>query len=221
MATYAVTGANKGIGLEFCRQLKEKNHNIIAICRSNSIELDNLGVRVESQIDITSEKSLKKLKKSLDNVSIDVLINNAGILEKESLFKMTKKTILNQFEVNALAPLYLSSLLLDNLKEGSKIILISSRMGSISDNSSGGYYGYRMSKAALCMAGKSLAIDLKKHGLLVGILHPGLVRTEMTKFSPDGISTESSVKGLIKRIDEINPINNGSFRHSNGEYIPW
>ena len=92
-------------------------------------------------------------------------------------------------------------------------------MGSIDDNTSGGSYGYRMSKVALSMAGKSLSEDLKSKHIPVAILHPGLVQTRMTGFS--GITTEESVKGLLARIDELNMENTGSFWHSNGEILPW
>ena len=98
---------------------------------------------------------------------------------------------------------------------------MTSRMGSIEDNTSGGSYGYRMSKAALCMAGKSLSVDLYQKGISVGILHPGLVSTAMTGFTTNGISTEKSVKGLINRIDHLNLNNSGTFWHSNGEILPW
>ncbi|MEO1185360.1 MAG: SDR family NAD(P)-dependent oxidoreductase, partial [Cyanobacteria bacterium J06636_27] len=123
------------------------------------------------------------------------------------------------FEVNAVGPLRLTKALLNNLKSGSKIIMMTSRMGSIDDNTSGGSYGYRMSKVALSMAGKSLSEDLKSKNIPVAILHPGLVQTRMTGFS--GITTEESVKGLLARIDKLNMENTGTFWHSNGEILPW
>jgi len=100
-------------------------------------------------------------------------------------------------------------------------VLMTSRMGSIDDNSSGGSYGYRMSKVALNMAGKSLAIDLEPRGIAVAILHPGLVRTRMIQFNPNGISPEQAVKGLLARIDGLTMANSGSFWHANGELLPW
>jgi NAD(P)-dependent dehydrogenase (short-subunit alcohol dehydrogenase family) len=115
--------------------------------------------------------------------------------------------------------LRLTKALISNLKQGSKVILMTSRMGSIEDNTSGGYYGYRMSKVALSMAGKSLSIDLKPQGIAVGILHPGLVQTRMTNFT--GITTEESVKGLLARIEQLNLQNTGTFWHSNGQILPW
>ena len=98
---------------------------------------------------------------------------------------------------------------------------MTSRMGSIADNSSGGSYGYRMSKAALNIAGKSLAIDLKPKGIAVAILHPGLVATRMIQFNPNGISPQQAVEGLLKRIDSLTLQTSGMFWHANGEQLPW
>ena len=126
-----------------------------------------------------------------------------------------------QFEVNALAPLLLARALTPLMPEGSKLVLMTSRMGSIEDNSSGGSYGYRMSKVALNIAGKSLAVDLRSRGIAVAILHPGLVKTRMVQFNPNGISPEDSVRGLIARIDELTLNNSGSFLHANGSVLPW
>ena len=219
MATYLVTGANRGLGLEYCRQLKERGDNVIAVCRSLSDELKDLGVQVETDVDITLDSSVNKLVKKLNGKPIDVLINNAGIIERVSLDNLDFDSIRRQFEVNAVGPLRLTQALLNNLKSGSKIIFMTSRMGSIDDNTSGGSYGYRMSKVALSMAGKSLSEDLKSKRIPVAILHPGLVKTRMTGFS--GITTEESVKGLLARIDELNMENTGTFWHSNGEVLPW
>ncbi|MEO1375314.1 MAG: SDR family oxidoreductase [Cyanobacteria bacterium J06635_10] len=219
MGTYLVTGANRGIGLEYCRQLKERGDNAIAVCRSTSDELKDLGVQIESDVDITKDSSVANLVKRLNGKEIDVLINNAGIVERVNLENLDFDSIRRQFEVNAVGALRLTHALLNNLKSGSKIIMMTSRMGSIDDNTSGGSYGYRMSKVALSMAGKSLSVDLKSKGIPVAILHPGLVQTRMTGFS--GITTEESVKELLARIDELNMENTGTFWHSNGEVLPW
>ena len=221
MATYLITGANRGIGLEYCRQLKKRGDNVIAICRSASDELKNLDISVETDVDITSDEEVADLVKRLDGKSIDVLINNAGILERVSLDSLDIDSIRKQFEVNAIGPLRLTKALLPNLTKGSKVIMMTSRMGSIDDNTSGGSYGYRMSKVALSMAGKSLSQDLKSQGIAVAILHPGLVKTRMTGFTNSGITPEQSVKGLLARIDELNLENTGTFWHSNGEILPW
>ena len=221
MGTYLVTGANRGIGLEYCRQLKQRGENVIAVCRSASDELENLDISVETDVELTSDESIAHLVKRLDGQLIDVLINNAGIVERISLDNLDLNSIRRQFEVNALGPLRLTQALLSNLNKGSKIIMMTSRMGSIEDNTSGGSYGYRMSKVALSMAGKSLSQDLKSKEIAVAILHPGLVKTRMTSFTDSGITPEQSVKGLLARIDELNLENTGTFWHSNGEILPW
>ncbi len=221
MSTYLITGANRGIGLELVRQLKNRGEDVIATCRSTSSELNSLGVRVETGIDITSGDSVIKLREKLNDTKLDVLIQNAGVAQFNSLSNLDPQSILHQFEVNALSPLCFVQSMLSHLSQSAKIALISSRMGSIEDNSSGGSYGYRMSKVALCMAGKSLSVDLKSKNISVAILHPGLVSTRMTGFTTNGIQPKESVDGLIKRIDQLTLENTGTFWHSNGEILPW
>ena len=221
MATYLVTGANRGIGYEYCRQLQARGETVIAVCRTASEELQQLGVQVEEGIDITSDASVADLQTRLRDTAIDVLINNAGILKRVTLEDLDFDCIREQFEVNALGALRVTHALLPHLKANSKIVMMTSRMGSIGDNTSGSSYGYRMSKVALSMAGKSLAHDLKPRGIAVAILHPGLVQTRMTNFTTGGITPEDSVKGLLARIDELTLENTGTFWHANGEVLPW
>tara|TARA_B100000700_G_C14871660_1_gene773712 strand:+ start:437 stop:1102 length:666 start_codon:yes stop_codon:yes gene_type:complete len=221
LSTYLITGANRGIGLELVRQLKDRGEDIIATCRSTSPELNSMSVRVETDVDITSGDSVIKLRERLQDINIDVLIQNAGIAEFNSLSNLDPDSIIRQFEVNALSPLCFVQTMLGHLSKSSKIALITSRMGSIEDNISGGSYGYRMSKVALSMAGKSLAIDLKSRDIAVAILHPGLVSTRMTGFISNGIQPTESVIGLIRRIDELTLENTGTFWHANGEILPW
>ena len=221
MSTYLITGSNRGIGLELCKQLIERGDAVIATCRKASSELKNLGVRIEEDVDISSEDSINNLKQKLLGVELDCLINNAGIYEFNSIDHLDQQSIIRQFVVNALSPLSLTKSMKSLLKRSSKIAFITSRMGSISDNSSGSSYGYRMSKVALSMAAKSLSRDLLKEEIYVAILHPGLVSTRMTGFTKYGISTEESANGLIKRIDSLNKNNTGTFWHTNGEILPW
>ncbi|WP_413746110.1 SDR family oxidoreductase [Synechococcus sp. MIT S9507] len=221
MATSLVTGANRGIGLAYCQQLHLRGDRVIAVCRQSSDELDDLGVQVESGIELTSPDSLAALVNGLAGQKLDTVILNAGILESMGLSDLDPEAIRRQFEVNALAPLLLARALTPLMPEGSKLVLMTSRMGSIEDNSSGGSYGYRMSKVALNIAGKSLAVDLRSRGIAVAILHPGLVKTRMVQFNPNGISPEDSVRGLIARIDELTLNNSGSFLHANGSVLPW
>jgi NAD(P)-dependent dehydrogenase (short-subunit alcohol dehydrogenase family) len=219
MGTYLITGANRGIGHEYCRQLQARGETAIAICRKPSAELTALGIQVIPGINVTQEADVAHLQSELRGVAIDVLINNAAIIEGVSLANLDFDSIRRQFEVNALGPLRVTKALLGNMAAGAKVVLMTSRMGSIDDNTSGGSYGYRMSKVALCMAGKSLSYDLKPQGIAVAILHPGLVQTRMTGFS--GITTETAVAGLLARIDGLTLGNTGTFWHSNGEVLPW
>ena len=221
MATFLVTGANRGIGLEFCRQLQARNDDVIAVCRQSSEELDALDVEIQSGIELTSEASITALVQNLEGRLLDGVILNAGTLQSMDLNTLNAEGIRHQFEVNALAPLLLTQALMGQMPRGAKLALITSRMGSIDDNTSGGSYGYRMSKVALNIAGRSLSIDLKPRGIAVAILHPGLVSTRMINFNPNGISPETAVKGLLARINELELETSGSFWHSNGEQLPW
>jgi NAD(P)-dependent dehydrogenase (short-subunit alcohol dehydrogenase family) len=221
MATYLITGANRGIGYEYCRQLQARGETVVAVCRTPSPELEELGVRIEAGVDITSEAAIASLVERLGDLAIDGLIHNAGLYESTSLETLDAQSLRRQFEVNAIGPLRLTRALLDHLHPGAKVILMTSRMGSIDDNSSGGSYGYRMSKVALCMAGKSLAVDLRPRAIAVALLHPGLVSTRMTGFTAHGITPEQSVRGLLERIDALTLETSGTFWHANGQELPW
>jgi NAD(P)-dependent dehydrogenase (short-subunit alcohol dehydrogenase family) len=220
MATVCITGANRGIGLEMARQFKDRGDEVIAVCRKPSDALSSLGVRIVDAVDVTDGVGIERLAEGLQGVELDVLINNAGVLSDESLDDLDIDRIRHQFEVNSLGPLRLTAALRRNLGAGSKVAIITSRMGSIDDNTSGGRYGYRMSKAAVNMAGRSLAHDLKPDGVAVAILHPGFVRTEMTGHT-GLIDPPESAAGIIARIDELTPETSGSFWHANGERLPW
>lgn len=215
-----ITGSNRGIGLNFCKHYKNRGNNVYAVCRQSSAELESLGVNIISGIEITDDSSLAALAAKIPDNSLDIVINNAGILRDEVFGKLNIETIEQQFQTNALAPLKLSEALRHKLKNPSKLVFITSRMGSISDNSSGGRYGYRMSKAALNIAAKSLSIDLAPQGISVGILHPGYVQTDMVGNRGD-ISAFDAAARLIDRIDELTLNNSGEFLHGSGERLPW
>ena len=219
MPSVMVTGANRGIGLELCRQLHHRGDTVIATCRQASPELDGLGVRVIRDVDVADDASVRALAKHIGNVRLDILINNAAISVPDTLDDLDLEQVRRQFEVNTLGPIRVTLALLPNLKWGSKLVLITSRLGSIGDNGSGGGYGYRISKAGLNMAGVNLAHDLRRHRVAVAILHPGMVATEMT--GGDGIPVAESAKGLIARIDGLRLEDSGSFWHANGERLPW
>ena len=219
MATVLVTGCNRGIGLELCRQLHSRGDEVIAVCRSSSAELDELGSRVIEDVDVATEAGVARLRDELGGRAIDVLVNNAGILLPDNLDTLDFNAITEQFRVNSLGPLRVTHALLGNLHGGAKVAIITSRMGSIADNGSGRSYGYRMSKAAVNMAGMTLSRDLEPRGIAVIILHPGWVATEMT--GRQGIEPAVSAGGLIQRIDELDMDGTGAFWHAEGYVLPW
>jgi len=220
MGVAVVTGANRGIGLELARQLGARGTNVVGVCRRSSPQLDALGVRVESGIDVTVPAAWSELARRLAHDDIDLLIQNAGMLVGDSLDDVEVDDVRAQLELNAIAPLFLTRALAPRLHAGAKVALITSRMGSIGDNGSGRYYGYRMSKAALNAAGVSLAHDLEPRGIAVVLLHPGSVRTGMTG-GHGAIDADQAVRGLLQRIDELRLETTGRFLHQNGEVLPW
>jgi NAD(P)-dependent dehydrogenase (short-subunit alcohol dehydrogenase family) len=221
MSRVLVVGANRGIGLELCRQLAARGESVAAVCRHSAAALDALaGVEVYSGVDVTDRETLDALAAKLARHSIDTLLVVAGILERVRLDAFDAKSVRRQFDVNALGPLQTVVALQHCLRDGGKIGLVTSRMGSIADNTSGGSYGYRMSKVALNMAAVSLAHDLAPRKIAVRLLHPGYVRTDMTGHSGD-IDTHTAATGLIGRMDELDMTTTGTFVHQNGEALPW
>lgn len=220
MTIALITGGNRGIGLELCALLESRGVDVIAACREASPELSELDVRVEEGVDVTSDEAVNGLAQRLEGIPIDLLINNAGILTEETLHDLDFDRIRRQLEVNSLGPLRVTHALLPNLRRGSKVAIITSRMGSIGDNTSGSRYGYRMSKAAVNMASVSLAHDLRPQGIAVAVLHPGFVRTEMTG-GTGYVDPDEAAAGLLARIDELTLERSGGFWHANGERLPW
>ena len=223
MPTILITGANRGIGLEMCRQCKARGDTVIAVCRHRSSELDALDVETIDGIDVRQPSDLGQLRQALDGRTIDILMHVAGVLSDQSLGRIDAEALEQihlQFQTNAIAPLLVTQALMDLMPEGGKVGILTSRMGSIADNDSGGRYGYRMSKAAVNAAGKSLAVDLKPRGIRVALLHPGFVRTDMTGHQ-GLIDADESVRGLLARMDALTLDDSGSFWHQNGENLPW
>lgn len=219
MATVLVTGANRGIGLQLCRQFAERGDEVIAVCRETTDELSALGVRIIDGIDVSSGDAVETLRQEIEGLSIDILVNNAGILLRETFGDIDYDAMAEQYFVNTLGPLRVTEALADNLHEGSKVAIVSSRVGSIEDNGSGGNYGYRASKAAVNMVGTNLKHELRPRGIAVALLHPGLVATDMTGGS--GIAPADSARGLIERIDELTLETSGGFWHAEGYTLPW
>jgi len=220
MATVLITGTNRGIGLELARQLHARGDTVIAACRKPSEALVALGVRVEADVDVGSGDSVASLAARLEGVGIDLLINNAGILQHNALGSVDYDSVMRQYQINAIGPLRVTEALLPNMSAGGKVAIVTSRMGSIADNGSGSHYGYRMSKAAVNAAGVSLARDLAPRKIAVCLLHPGYVATEMTG-NNGNVSPAESAAGLITRVDELGLATTGSFWHAEGQNLPW
>jgi NAD(P)-dependent dehydrogenase (short-subunit alcohol dehydrogenase family) len=219
LATVLVTGSNRGIGLDLCRQYQARGDEVIAVCRSATPELSDLGVRVIDNIDVADGDDVDKLAGDLAGVNLDILLNNAGILRSDTIDSVDFDSMMEQYSVNTLGPLRVTRALRKNLGQGSKVGIVTSRVGSIEDNSSGNNYGYRASKAAANMVGMNLRHDLESAGVAVALLHPGLVATEMT--SGTGVPPRDAAAGLIARMDELNLENTGSFWHAEGYVLPW
>ncbi|MDJ0653184.1 MAG: SDR family oxidoreductase [Xanthomonadales bacterium] len=222
--TVLVTGANRGLGLEFARQFHERGYQVIGTARKpgSAEELKALGVRVE-QLDVTDAGSVKALAERLSDLPIDILINNAGISGHgpASFLEHDFDQLGFTFEVNSLGPMRVTQALFPNLESGDakKVVHITSRMGSIELNG-GGYYGYRASKAALNMLNKSLSAELGAQGFVCVVLHPGWVQTDMG--GPNATLTpQQSIAGMIRVIDGLDSASNGGFFDYQGEEIPW
>lgn len=222
-ATVLVTGANRGIGLALVRGFAARGDTVIGVCRHASDALAQTGARIESGVDVTDDAALAALAKRLHDVRLDVLVLNAGILSNEVFGRIGGDgfaAMRRQFEVNALGPLRVAQALQDRIVDGGRIGIVTSRMGSMADNASGGYYGYRASKAAVNAIGKSLAVDLAPRRIAVVLLHPGYVATDMVGGKGD-VAPDEAARGLIARLDALTPAQSGSFQHANGAALPW
>jgi NAD(P)-dependent dehydrogenase (short-subunit alcohol dehydrogenase family) len=220
VATWLVTGASRGIGLELVRQLHARGEQVVATCRTRTPELDAIGCRVVDGIDVGRDDVGAALLGALDEQTVDVVVNNAGIARWDTLEKIDLDAARHELEVNALGPLRVTLALLPRLGAGAKIALVSSKAGSIGDGPSGRNYGYRMSKAALNMLGANLAADLAARGIHVAVLHPGFVRTEMTG-GGGNLDPPESAAGLIRQIDALDASRSGRFFHSDGSEVVW
>lgn len=218
--TVVITGANRGIGLAMAQIFKSKGYAVQGVCRSSSSALEALGIEVIDGVDVATDDGIARLESALVSTNIDVLVCNAGILRDENLEHFNLETMRDQFEVNTLAPLRVVHALQSQLGAGSKIAMITSRMGSIADNTSGGRFGYRMSKAALNIASVSLSHDLADRDIAVGIYHPGYVQTDMVGGRGDIPASEAASR-IVGLIDNLTMAESGVFKHSNGDQLPW
>ena len=226
--TVLVTGANRGLGLEFARQYASEGWQVIACTRDpksatalTSLSAQFANIRIVA-LDVNDFSQIDQVAKQLASEKIDVLINNAGIYPNSSWGQVNYDDWAQAFRINTMAPLKMAEAFLPHVasSELKKIVTLSSKMGSLDDNTSGGSYIYRSSKAALNMVMKSLSIDLKTKGIASTILHPGWVQTDMG--GPNGlINAEQSITGLRKVIAALTLANSGRFIAYDGKEIPW
>jgi len=222
--TVLITGANRGIGLECARQFAAKGYRVIGTVRdpADASELSAVADRVEP-LHVTDATSVAALARRLSGVPIDMLLNNAGVFDNNDLtvdtvdFAVMEHTL----AVNTLGPLRVTQALLPNLRAGKRrtILNLSSQLGSIAD-SSGRWYAYRASKAALNQINKTLSAELAPEGFICVVLHPGWVRTDMGGASAT-YSPQESVGGLIAVIEQLGPSDTGRFYDFKGAPIPW
>ena len=214
-----VTGANRGIGLALCAELAGEGWEVLGSVRSSCEVLEERGVQQEL-LDLESDASIESLGRRLAGVALDLVVHNAGVSVDDDLSCLAAGALVKQYRVNAIGPLLLTRSLLGNLSRGSKVVIGSSRMGSMAHNQTGRQYGYRASKAAVNMVGVNLSRDLAPHGIAVGVLHPGFVRTDMTRGRGER-SPEEAARGMLARIEELTLATTGSFWHADGRSICW
>ena len=230
MGVVLITGANRGIGLEFCRQYARDNWTVIACCRqpTKAVHLQELAKTADVQLealDVADFVQIDALSGKLAGITIDVLINNAGVYadRKESGFgQLDYRSWTDALQINTLAPVKMAEAFLPQIQRSDKklIVNISSLMGSIADNTSGGSISYRSSKAALNAAMKSLALDLAGRAVGVLTLHPGWVKTDMGGANAL-ISASESVSGMRRQIEAFHLAQSGSFVRYDGAAMPW
>jgi NAD(P)-dependent dehydrogenase (short-subunit alcohol dehydrogenase family) len=218
MGKVVITGANRGIGLALTEKFLKEGHDVVALCRKASSELAASQAQVIENIDVTDLDCLKKISSEIED--IDILINNAGVLIGDQLENIDFDNLQKQVEVNTFAPLKVAMTLGQKIKRGGKFAILTSRMGSITDNTSGAQYGYRLSKAGANAVTKSLSEDFRDQNITVLALHPGYVRTQMTKGN-GLIDTAESAEGLYQLITQKEIKQTGTFWHTNGEELPW
>ena len=232
MKTLLITGANRGLGLEFCKQYAADGWRIFACCRNleNAPELQELAAAHPNLVslhilDVEDAGGINELAQELADEPIDILLNNAGIYPDGGGmgFGYTERDAwIQAFLVNTMAPLKMAEAFISNLERGKfkTIATISSKMGSVDDNTSGGHYLYRSSKAAVNMVVKSMSIDLAPRGIIAVVLHPGWVLTDMG--GPNALITpEQSISGMRKVIAKLTPADSGKFLGYDGWEVPW
>lgn len=219
MTTVLVTGAERGLGLSLVRAYTDTGARVIALCRDTSAGIEALAPELHTGIDVSNAAAVARAAAAVGDAPLDVLINNAGVMTDDDFRDLDVAAVRQQFEVNALGPLNVARAFAPRLRRGARLINISSRLGSIADNGSGGDYGYRMSKAAQNMLTANLALDLKEAGIIVAALHPGIVATSMT--GGKGTPADEVARDLISVIGKLTPKDSGGFYAKDGSPLPW
>lgn len=224
MSTAVVIGADRGIGAALVEVYEARGDQAIAVCLGEGEAWAGRPVRVIAGIDVTDDAAVARLAAQLDGTRIDCLVHVAGIGALDRFGQFDFQAMLAHYDLNALGPLRVASALAGNLGEGSKLGIVTSRMGSIADNQSGHMYSYRMSKAAANMLGVNLYRELRPRGVSVVLLHPGTVATEMTRGAKgwDAFTKPAeSAAGLAAVLDALGPDTPVEFRHADGTLLPW
>jgi NAD(P)-dependent dehydrogenase (short-subunit alcohol dehydrogenase family) len=227
MSKWLIVGADRGIGRAMSEQLAARGDSVIAACFGEGEGVQGKrNITVLPGVDVTCDKAVAKMATHLakEKVALDYFVHVAGVLGLDELGKIDLDDVRRQIEVNTLGPLRTIQSVLNLLAPAAKIGIVTSRVGSLGDNSSGGMYAYRVSKCAANMVGLNLHHDLSKRGIAVLMLHPGMVATELTKNFPGDfkyIQPDEAAAGLIRNMDHLTLSTSGKFQHSNGEYLPW
>lgn len=229
MAAKLIVGADRGIGRSIAIQLHERGDDVIAACLGDGSGLAEAGIAVQPQVDVTSDAAVAAMADRLRGrgVTLGWLLHVAGVLALDELETVDFDEVRREFEINGIGPLRVAKALTPLLGDGAKVGIVTSRVGSLTDNASGGMYAYRISKAAANMAGLNLSHDLGRRGIAVLMLHPGMVATDLTKdlggdyATAQYITPDQAARGLIANMDGLSLDTAGRFQHSNGEYLPW
>lgn len=219
MARILITGAETGLGLALARAYIDAGDSVAVLCRQTSPELDALAPEIHQGVDVTNVAAVYRAAAEMGDGEIDILINNAGIMIEDNIDRIDIAAVRLQFEVNALAPLNVALAFRRRLRRGSRLINISSRLGSIGDNESGDDYGYRMSKAAQNMLTSNLAIELGREDVIVAAIHPGIVATGMT--NGNGTPADEVARDIRTVVGRLGAELSGRFLDRNGAILPW
>ncbi len=224
MGHVLIVGADRGIAAGLVGEYASRGDKVTAVCQHDGAHWAKEGIEVVANTDVTNDDSVQRMAEQLDGVQIDILVHVAGIGSLDRWGQFDFNAMLSHYNLNALGPLRVVNALSENFSNGSRIGIVTSRMGSIGDNQSGRMYSYRMSKAAANMLGVNLFHEFRSRGIYVMLLHPGTVATEMTRGGKGWDSytrPEKSAEGLARQLDALGPDTPPEFRHQDGTLLPW